>query len=199
MKQVVRQIVFDLDRTLWRGTVEYHPRIMKPPPIFPGTHEMLQTLAYTGGIRLHIASRSTQGSKCRRFLQQLFPDIPFHTLCIWPTTQTTKKSHLQHILQHSPGDFLMIDDEQKILDDVSRCYPSSRTIQRHPDASWDDLLFPLHRQLMESSWKGEHGASKPLPRLQGSLLPSNRLPHITQQMQDHKGVVDPSGWTRYTS
>jgi phosphoglycolate phosphatase-like HAD superfamily hydrolase len=138
----VRQVIFDLDRTLWRATVEYHPRMARPPPVFPGTHQMLRTFVDTN-TRLHVASRSSDETKCHIFLRRLFPDIPFHTICIWPTSTPTKRSHVSRILRRSPGRFAMVDDERHILDDICRHHPRCVPLQRVYDATWDTVLAPL--------------------------------------------------------
>ena len=141
-KQHVRQVIFDLDRTLWRATVEYHPRMVRPPPVFPGTHHMLRTFT-DRKIRLHVASRSSDETKCHLFLRRLFPDIPFHTICIWPTPTPSKASHVARILRRSPGRFALVDDERSVLDDMYGRYPQCVPLHRAYDASWTTVLAPL--------------------------------------------------------
>ena len=136
----MRKVIFDLDRTLWRCTVEYHPRLKMPRP-FSGTDQMLQSL--TPLADLSIASRSCQPEKCRTFLNQLFPTISFSSIEIYPTI-LSKVSHVLSIVDgNTSDDFLFIDDEPQILRVLDRTFPRCVTILRDPSLSCDELFHTI--------------------------------------------------------
>ena len=131
----MRKIIFDLDRTLWRCTVEYHPRL-KRPPIHKETHEILNSLQQKG-YSLNIASRSLEPKKCNYFLDKFFPNITFDHRAIYYTPRT-KFEHLYDI-GITNGEFVMFDDEVHILKDIKRTFPESSTILCEHVLKWDTI------------------------------------------------------------
>ena len=131
----MRKLIFDLDRTLWRCTIEYHPRIWRPP-IHKETREVLSFLQKEG-YSLNIASRSAQPAKCNYFLDTLFPNIHFDRRAIYPTPL----SKFEHIwdLGAQDGNFIMFDDEKHILQDLKRSFPKSKTIHCYRPLDWNTI------------------------------------------------------------
>jgi len=130
-----RKIIFDLDRTLWKCTVEYHPRLHLPP-VYNETKDVLLHLQNLG-YSLNIASRSAEPDKCNEFLDNLFPQIVFAKRAIYPSPV----GKLNHILDLGcqDGNFIMFDDEAHILEKVKKVYPlSTRVICTHP-ILWSSL------------------------------------------------------------
>ena len=118
LREIRRKVIFDLDRTLWRATIEYHPKIRDPRP-FPGTYDVLERLSKQ--YSLNIASRSAEPDKCYHFLQQCFPTIHFEQIEIFPAKN--KRKHIQNIIGFDDIDpFYLIDDEKHILDDIEDNY-----------------------------------------------------------------------------
>jgi predicted enzyme involved in methoxymalonyl-ACP biosynthesis len=128
-----RTVIFDLDKTLWNGTIEYTPGItvqeLKRAGGIPRTLSILHSLQ-TRGHSLNIASRSEESDKCRYFIQHLFPGIRFDVVAIYPTGS----NKLNHILDiHAaaravPNEFFLFDDEKHILDNAKKCYPKCTTV-----------------------------------------------------------------------
>ena len=137
--QIKKKIIFDLDRTLWRATVESHPHLKNPKP-FPGTNDTLTLLQEH--YSLNIASRSSKPNRCHHFLNLCFPQIHFDQIEIFPAPH--KRTHIQNILgfqYHHP--FFFIDDEKHILDDISKTWTNSNIIWRHPNVHISHLCETL--------------------------------------------------------
>ena len=130
-----RKIIFDLDRTLWKCTVEYQPRI-RLPPVNPETKNVLLYLQQQG-YSLNIASRSSEPEKCRKFIKKLFPKIKFDKYAIYPS----EKNKLNHILDLNcqDGNFMIFDDEEKILQDIKKVYPLAVCVRCTQPLAWDTL------------------------------------------------------------
>jgi len=129
----MRKLIFDLDRTLWRYTVEYHPRIIIPP-IGAETRQVLSHLQKKGHS-LNIASRSNEPEKCNYFLDTFFPDIKFDTRAIYYTPKT-KLEHIWEISQDNEN-FIMFDDEIEILKPISILFPDCNTVLCKKPIDWD--------------------------------------------------------------
>ena len=129
----MRKLLFDLDRTLWKCTVECHPKL-KLPLVHKETKAVLIYLQ-NKGYSLNITSRSSEPEKCIYFLNALFPEIHFERKAIYPT----KLNKLKHIadVRASNGKFIMFDDEKYILDTVSKMYPEALTILCDQPLNWD--------------------------------------------------------------
>ena len=123
------RLVFDLDRTLWPCTVEYHPRLRMPQS---NAYPVLKRLR-DDGHPLAIASRSAHPARCRYFLRTLFPDITFEHCLIYPTPRS-KVSHL--CAMGPPYDFVLFDDELDILRDVKRAFPQCTTVHCASPLTW---------------------------------------------------------------
>ena len=133
---MARKLIFDLDRTLWRATVEYHKR-MRIPPISCETHNVLRYLNQRN-YEMHIASRSKDPEKCNIFLDNCFSDIAFKKRAIY----YTPFSKLNHILDLGcqKGDFIMFDDEPQILKTIQNVYPKCETVLCNNTLSWNDIV-----------------------------------------------------------
>ena len=131
-----RKLIFDLDRTLWRATVECHKR-MRIPPVNYETHNVLRYLNQRN-YEMHIASRSKDPEKCHHFLDNYFNDISFKKRAIYYTPH----GKLNHILdlgcQH--GNFILFDDEPHILKTVQNVYPKCKTVLCNNTLSWNDIV-----------------------------------------------------------
>jgi len=90
---------------------------------------------------LNIASRSSEREKCLFFLNQCFPTIHFDQIEIFPAQN--KRTHLQNIVGFNWNEFIVVDDEILILDDLRTVWPIANTIWRHPQIHWDQLLGHL--------------------------------------------------------
>ncbi len=130
-----RKIIFDLDRTLWKCTVEYHPRI-RLPRINSETQNVLLYLQQQG-YSLNIASRSSKPEKCRKFLNKLFPEIKFDKYAIYQT----EHGKLNHILDLNcqDGKFMIFDDEEKILQTIKKVYPLSVCVLCTQPVTWNTI------------------------------------------------------------
>jgi hypothetical protein len=135
----MRKLIFDLDRTLWRCTIEYHPRIRKLP-IHRETQAVLSHLQ-NNGYSLNIASRSAEPEKCHIFLDTYFPNIHFDKKAIYPTPYTK----LEHIwaLDAQNGHFIMFDDEIDILKSIKYIFPESITVLCDKPLQWNTIINPL--------------------------------------------------------
>jgi len=133
----MRKIIFDLDRTLWKCTIEYHPKIKKPP-IHKETLEVLSYLQ-NNGCSLNIASRSSEIDKCNYYLDTLFPNIHFDKRAIYPTPNTK----LEHIwdIGAIDGNFIMFDDEAHILNSIKAVFPECITIQCNEIINWKTIPY----------------------------------------------------------
>ena len=141
----MKKIIFDLDRTLWKCTVEVHPRLTLPR-VHPETYDILKYLQDRGHC-LNIASRSSEPEKCRRFLSQLFPSIRFTRCAIYPS-QYNKNNHILDVNAHKEP-FLFFDDESRIIESIQKCYPLSTAILCTQPLHWgliDKRLDPDHRR-----------------------------------------------------
>ena len=132
-----RHLIFDLDRTLWRCTVEYHPRLRLPRP-FPGTEAYLERCVARGDT-LYVASRSAS-PRCREFLARLFPRVPFHGVAVWPSVVESKRAHVESLLEDVTRPFVFFDDELVILQDLARHFPRVECRWRDPSKGWEDLV-----------------------------------------------------------
>ena len=129
----MRKLLFDLDRTLWKCTVEYHPKL-KMPYVYEETKEVLAHLQ-DKGYSMNITSRSSEPEKCHYFLDTLFPKIHFDRRAIYPT-RFNKLKHIADV-RASNGKFIMFDDEKHILDTVSKMYPEALTILCDEPLNWE--------------------------------------------------------------
>jgi len=133
---MARKLIFDLDRTLWRATVEYHKR-MRIPPISCETYNVLRYLNQRN-YEMHIASRSKDPEKCNIFLDNCFPDIAFKKRAIY----YTPFSKLNHILDLGcqKGDFIIFDDEPRILKTIQKVYPNCETVLCNNLLGWNNIV-----------------------------------------------------------
>ena len=122
-----RKIIFDLDETIWQCTIEYEPNITLNrvrASVNPETYKILQGFQ-SNGNSLNIASRSSEPDKCKYYINNLFPEIKFDNISIYPTPEF-KVSHIQECYNNNtPTDFIMFDDEKNILDNLKYTYPKS--------------------------------------------------------------------------
>ena len=139
----MRKFIFDLDRTLWHCTIEYHPRI-KRPRIHRETFEVLHHLQ-NKGYSLNIASRSAEPKKCHQFLDTLFPNIHFDKKAIFPTP-STKFEHIWNI-GATDGQFVMFDDEKHILKSIKYIFPEAITIPCHETLRWKTIQTFLPHEM----------------------------------------------------
>ena len=127
-----KKLIFDLDRTLWRQTIEYHPRI-RSPSIASETHNVLRYLQERQHT-LYVASRSSEIEKCHRFLDTHLSDIHFKQRAIFPTA-FGKLNHI-HDLKCTDGNFIFFDDEPHILKHIKKVYPNAHTILCTSPLNW---------------------------------------------------------------
>ena len=132
---MARKLIFDLDRTLWRATVEYHPK-MRIPPINIETHNVLRYLSQRGHS-MYIASRSKEPIKCNQFIDKYFSDIPFKKRAIY-YTPFSKSEHMVD-LGANDGNFIMFDDEKHILQLLKCAYPKCTTILCYEYLKWENI------------------------------------------------------------
>ena len=131
-----KKLIFALDRTLWRQTIEWHPRI-KRPTILKETHDVLRYVQRHH--YLYVASRSAESDKCHHFLNTYFPDIHFTARAIYPTP-FGKIGHIRDLKCHD-GSFVFFDDEAPILNEIKQMFPNAQTVLCTSPLSWKDLTL----------------------------------------------------------
>jgi len=131
------RLIFDLDRTLWRQTIEWHPRI-KRPTILRETHDVLRHLQRNH--YLYVASRSSEVDKCHHFLNTYLPDIHFTARAIYPST-FGKLAHIRDLQCHD-GNFIFFDDEEPILQEIKHAYPQACTVLCETPLLWKHVAIP---------------------------------------------------------
>ena len=139
-----RRVLFDLDRTLWPCTVEYHPRLKLP------RSTALPVLRYfqSQGAPLSVVSQSSEPAKCRSFVNTLFPGIRFQHVIVYPAED--KNSHVRAI--GPPYDFITFDDDEDVLKAYRAQYPLCTTVHCDEPLAWKhvkllhDLNIPLTKK-----------------------------------------------------
>ena len=126
-----RRVIFDLDRTLWSCTVEYHPRLQRPR----STARPVLAWFQSQGHPMSVVSQSTEPAKCRSFVQALFPDIAFQHIIVYPAPDKT--SHVRAV--GPPFDFIAFDDDEHVLTQYRDHYPRCTTVHCRTPLSWQHV------------------------------------------------------------
>lgn len=123
-----KKVILGLDKTLWQCTIEQNPNITiqdVKKHVHPNTYEILHRFQKNGNS-LNIASRSTEPDKCLYFMNELFPNIKFDNISLYPSPEF-KLTHIQDCYKNNakqPNDFILIDDNKHILDKALQTYPN---------------------------------------------------------------------------
>jgi hypothetical protein len=84
------------------------------------------------GHELNIGSRSSEPEICKKYLKNLFPNIVFNNMQIYPTPEF-KRTHVDAIFAgRKIKDFYFFDDELPILKDLEIAYPEKAHIFHTP-------------------------------------------------------------------
>jgi len=94
-------------------------------------HYMLTHLQELGH-ELNVGSRSSEPEICKKYLKDLFPNIVFNNMQIYPTPDF-KRNHVDAIFAgRKVTDFYFFDDELHILKDLEVAYPGKANIFHTP-------------------------------------------------------------------
>jgi hypothetical protein len=138
--QRVKHLVFDLDQTIWRETIEW-TRYLQKPTIGKSNHAVLRYFHHNN-YKLYIASRSAKPDTCHSFIDKYLPDIHFRRRAIFPTNYPTKTNHI-HMLGLQKKSFAMFDDEKVILKHMSTGFPQSTPIHCDTPLNWSHVVRML--------------------------------------------------------
>ena len=125
--------IFDLDLTMWDFTVETDTHIQGRNIIdySPKERHYMLTHLQELGHELNIGSRSSEPEICKKYLKNLFPNIVFNNMQIYPTPEF-KRTHVDAIFAgRKVTDFYFFDDELHILKDLEIAYPEKAHIFIH--------------------------------------------------------------------